>query len=157
MSWFAANSYCKSVGAKLVEIDSEEENAAIVGEIEKGGYKNRSMFFWIGLTDLREEGTWKLASDGANTTFLNWHNREPNNYGGNEDCAHIRSGGCPDWDHSAWADLDCSKTMVAITCGNEPEVQFSMNPLCEFKRLPVNRLETVTETDTGVNQKNRNF
>ena len=63
MSWFAANNYCKSVGAKMVEINSEEENAAIVKEITRGGYKDRRMYFWIGLTDLDVEGTWKLASN----------------------------------------------------------------------------------------------
>ena len=138
MSWFAANDYCKSVGAKLVEINSKEENQAIVAEIIRGGYKKNSMFFWVGLTDKDKEGTWKLASNGANATYLNWDesygsNPEPNNYNGNEDCAHIRSGGCPDWDHSAWADLDCSETRVKITCSFKPDVYFSMNALCEFK------------------------
>ena len=146
MSWFEADNHCRSLGAKLVEINSEEENVVIVKEINKGGYKNRSMWFWIGLTDKGEEGTWKLASSGAEADYLNWDKSygtdpEPNNVGGNEDCAHIRSGGCPDWDHSAWADLDCSKTMVKITCIFDPNVQFSMNALCEFK----------TETETGEN------
>ena len=144
MSWFAANSYCKSVGAKLVEIDSEEENAAIVEEINRGGYKNRSRFFWIGLTDAIKEGTWKLASNDTTATYLNWDETygqapEPNNFNDNEDCAHKRSGGCPDWDHSGWADLDCDKTMVAIACKNVPDVQFSMNALCEFESLESNQ------------------
>ena len=50
MSWFAANNYCKDLGAKLVEINSEEENAAIIEEIKRG-YKDKSMYFWIGFTD----------------------------------------------------------------------------------------------------------
>ena len=136
MSWSAAINYCKSRGANLVEIDSEDENAAIVAEINRRGYKDK--YFWIGLTDKNKEGTWKLASNGENATYLKWdesygRNPEPNNYNGNEDCAHIRSGGCRVWDHSAWADQDCSKTMVKITCSFDPNVQFSMNALCEFK------------------------
>ena len=136
MTWSAAINYCKSRGAMLVEIDSEDENAAIVAEINRRGYKDK--YFWIGLTDKNKEGTWKLASNGENATYLNWDgsygsNPEPNNYNGNEDCAHIRSGGCPDWDHSAWADLDCSETRVKITCSFKPDVYFSMNALCEFK------------------------
>ena len=138
MSWFEANDYCKSVGAKLVEIDSEEENAAIVEEIMNGGQEEKSSYFWIGLTDLSEEGTWKLVSNGAEATFLNWdgsfsNNPEPNNHDGNEHCAHIRSGGCPEWDQSAWADGDCSKTMVAVQCDLRSEIQFSMKALCEFE------------------------
>ena len=136
MSWFAANDYCKSVGAKLVEIDSEEENAAIVEEINRRGYKNDGlMFFWIGLTDADKEGTWKLVSNGSKAIYLNWDTLtwEPNNYKDNENCAHIRAGGCSGWDHSGWADLDCSNSMVEITCNNVPQFQFSMNALCEFK------------------------
>ena len=151
MSWFEADSYCKSLGAKLAEIDSEEENAVIVEEINRGGYKDREMYFWIGLTDKDKERTWKLASNGSGAVFLNWDDKtkEPNN-NGNEDCAHIRAGGCSEWDHSGWADLDCDKTMVAITCSNVgTEVQFSMNALCEFESLESNRKDA--ETETGAN------
>ena len=51
MNWFSANKYCKKEGAKLVEIDSEEENTALVEEINRRGYKDKNMNFWIGLTD----------------------------------------------------------------------------------------------------------
>merc|ERR1712037_794694 len=72
MSWFEADSYCKSLGAKLVEIDSEEENAAIVEGVNRGGYKDRLMYFWIGLTDKDKERTWTLASNGVDAGYLNW-------------------------------------------------------------------------------------
>ena len=62
MNWWAANSYCKSGGEKLVEIDSEKENTALVEEINKRGYADRGMNFWIGLTNQGNEGTWWLAS-----------------------------------------------------------------------------------------------
>ena len=151
MSWFEANDYCKSVGAKLVEIESEEENVAIVEEINRGGYRDREMYFWIGLTDKDKERTWKLASNGSKAVFLNWDDKthEPNNFNVNEDCAHIRAGGCSEWDHSGWADLDCDKTMVAIACKNVPDVQFSMNALCEFESLESTRNDA--ETETGAN------
>ena len=141
MSWFEAETFCKSIGAKLVEIDSRGENAAIVAEIDRRGYKERSMFFWIGLTDLNREGTWKLASEGKDPHFLNWdksHTKrpEPNNFGGNEHCAHIRDGICRDW-IGAWADLDCNENTLEITlCDNSgsiPFVEVSMHALCEFE------------------------
>ena len=92
MSWFEANKFCKNIGAKLVEINSEEENAAIVDEINKRKFQEKKMYFWIGLTDLRKEGVWKLESNGATANYQNWDesykdNPEPNNHGGNEDCA----------------------------------------------------------------------
>ena len=141
MSWLEADNFCKSVGAKLVEINSREENEALVEEINNGGYKDRLMYFWIGLTDANKEGTWKLASEGADPVFLNWdrshtRNPEPNNFGGNEHCAHIRDGPCLDW-KGAWADLDCNNnTLVIELCDNSgpiPRLQLSMNALCEHE------------------------
>ena len=138
MTWFEANDYCIRVGAKLVEINSEEENTAIVKEINRRGYMERLMFFWIGLTDADQEGTWKLESNGLEATFLNWDTStgEPNNHG-NENCAHIRTGGCRDWDHSGWNDVDCNIKKLTISCTNEPDkpnVVFSMNALCELEK-----------------------
>ena len=57
MSWYQAEKYCKKAGMKLVEINSEEENRSIVDEINTNGYKDRKMYFWMGMTDLRKEGT----------------------------------------------------------------------------------------------------
>ena len=53
MSWFAAKEHCEGEGGKLVEIDSKEENLAL--EINKRGYVDRNMHFWIGLTDLKND------------------------------------------------------------------------------------------------------
>ena len=48
LSWFEAYDHCKNQGAKLVEIDSEGENTALVNEITRRGYEQRGMNFWIG-------------------------------------------------------------------------------------------------------------
>ena len=60
MSWFEAKGRCKEKGGKLVEIDSDEEERALVS------YHGFSVSnFWIGLTDMRSEGDWRLASNGT--------------------------------------------------------------------------------------------
>ena len=147
MSWHESADYCKKMGAKLIEIDSEDENTAIVAEITRRGYSrgksswDKKMFFWIGMTDLDEEGTWKLASSDKKASYLNWasnrgSNPEPNNWKWNEHCAHLRTSGCLDWDQSAWADYDCSKIELEITCTNNgyrETAHYSMNALCEFE------------------------
>ena len=141
MSWSEAVNYCKSVGAKLVEINSEYENAAIVGEIDRLGYTERLMYFWIGVTDQKREGIWKLASSGERAQYLNWDRRtsEPNNYVGEhyegEDCAFLRAGGCREWDHSHWADVYCWKNVLPITCPTlgSMTTYYTMNVLCEFE------------------------
>ena len=141
MSWFEANEHCKSIGANLVEIDSEEENEAIVEEIHQRGY--RSMFYWIGLTDKDEEGTWTLASNGTKAEYLNWDKSyttkpEPNNHNGNEHCAHLRLGDCVGWRMGAWADLDCNKDTLVMICRSK-RLQMSMAAICEFGLQPVKR------------------
>ena len=38
MTWYEAKDHCAREGGKLVEIDSEEENAALVYETKRRGY-----------------------------------------------------------------------------------------------------------------------
>merc|ERR1719209_2636565 len=78
MSWFEADEHCVEEGGKLVEIDSEEENTALVEEINKRGYADRNMHFWIGLNELENDGDWRLASSSLKPTYQNWHEGEPN-------------------------------------------------------------------------------
>ena len=51
---------------------------------------------WLGYTDIETEREWKLlngetynAGDRNHESLYYWHASQPNNYGGNEDCAHI--------------------------------------------------------------------
>ena len=110
------------------------------------------MYFWLGLSDLENEGIWKLASNanGEEADYLNWDKSyhlypEPNNYDGNEHCAHMRAGPCTSW-KDTWADLGCNKDRVTITCvevGSRP-VDFSMHALCEFGEQPCNFATSTT-------------
>ena len=141
MSWNEANKSCISVGARLVEITSKDENKAIVEEINRRGYPNRKMYFWMGLTDLSKEGTWKLQSSGQSAEYTNWDNSykgkpEPDNHDGKEHCAHIRVGPKKNW-KDTWADFICFERTLLIDCRYDCDrfnktVRFSMNALCEF-------------------------
>ena len=51
MRWVKAKEYCHRLGAKLVEIDSPEENEAIVDEIKKHSWSKDNKQFWMGLTE----------------------------------------------------------------------------------------------------------
>ena len=124
MSWFEADEHCNGEGGKLVEIDSEEENTALVDEIHRRGYEN--MHFWIGLNELESDGDWRLASSGSKPSFLNWHEGEPNE-GGNEHCARLRIGPKSSW-KDTWSDVNCD--VHQIIQGLHPLV--SMHALCEF-------------------------
>ena len=124
MSWFEADEHCNGEGVKLVEIDSEEENTALVDEIHRRGYEN--MHFWIGLNELESDGDWRLASSGSKPSYLNWHEGEPNE-GGNEHCARLRIGPKSSW-KDTWSDVNCY--VHQIIQGTHPLV--SMHALCEF-------------------------
>ena len=51
MRWVKAKEFCHLLGAKLVEIDSPEENEAIVDEIKKHSWSKDKKQFWMGLTE----------------------------------------------------------------------------------------------------------
>ena len=72
MAWVEAIAHCKGEGGKLVEIDSEEENTALVEEMKRRGFKDRN--FWMGLTDKKDEGNWRLGSE---LSYCQWATREP--------------------------------------------------------------------------------
>ena len=126
MNWYDAYDHFKSKGGNLVEIDSKEENKALVDEMNSRHYKDKKMSFWIGLTDLGSEGDWRLASNGLKPLYVDWRSGQPNNYEGNEDCAMI-------WKTSgSWTDIHCETTSNEYT---------SMHALCEFGP-PKQRLTT---------------
>ena len=145
MTWFQAKTHCEREGGKVVEIDSEEENTALAEEINRRGYTDKNMNFWIGLTDARHEGDWRLASTGLEPTFLKWHEGQPDNYW-NEDCARFRTSG-PDPmfpGRNQWFDIKCN---VKDSSGSFP---VSLHALCEFD-IPVGKPSTedaATETPT---------
>ena len=59
--------------------------------------------FWIGMDDIDEEGRWEWH-DGSMVDYTDWDSsifhQEPNNWGGNEDCAIVTIGG-------RWNDSPC--------------------------------------------------
>ena len=147
MSWFNAKDHCEGNGGKLVEIDSEEENTALVEEINRKGYKSRNMNFWIGLTDKRSEGDWILASNDLKPSFLKWADGEPRNLS-DTDCAVLRVGPIDSW-KDTWAARSCN--VMSIINGAH---QVHMHALCEFdpsaEKLSTEDAATETPTTEGV-------
>merc|ERR1712210_272999 len=90
MTQIEAKKFCEEeqqVPAHLVEIDSAEENRAIVAEIKRRNFVQRKTNFWLGITDRHSEGHWVLESTGKSVVFTNWLSGEPNNWGSGENCA----------------------------------------------------------------------
>ena len=106
MTQSEAKKFCEEeqqVPARLVEIDSAEENRAIVDEIKRRNFASRKIEFWIGITDQHSEGHWVLESNGKSVVFTEWNSGEPNSAGtyGSENCAYINY-------YYKWNDIYCN-------------------------------------------------
>ena len=84
-NWGNADTQCRRWGGHLVSISSKSENAFVFQIAEKG-------WAWIGMNDLRLEGTWVWAN-GERVGYTNWMVNEPNNSYGTEDYAAIGNDG----------------------------------------------------------------
>ncbi|XP_060556473.1 perlucin-like protein [Ruditapes philippinarum] len=83
--WTGAQHFCREMKGQLVEINDVNENAFIKAQV-----KLRKQTFWIGLTDVEEEGTWMWMNSQTLLTsdsFTNWAPGQPDNALDNENCA----------------------------------------------------------------------
>jgi hypothetical protein len=92
-AWLDARSFCQAWGGDLVQIDSPQENAALVERIQGS--------VWIGANDLDEEGMFRWAQ-GNLLDFEAWNPGQPNNLDGDEDCADLNAFS------GRWSDVPCS-------------------------------------------------
>ncbi|XP_026112872.1 CD209 antigen-like protein C [Carassius auratus] len=92
-NWKESRRYCRERGADLIIINNREEQD-FVGNISGSDH------FWIGLSDIDEEGRWKWV-DGSTLTSGFWASTEPNGKE-KEDCALNYPPG--------WGDFPCDYT-----------------------------------------------
>merc|ERR1712172_468350 len=103
-TWYDSRRECKQSGGYLVEVDSQEEQDAILREIASRGWDGDTHFgFWIGLTDIFHDGTWVWDNLGKPLDYSNWAPGEPNNWGGLQHCAAIKLWG----ENGKWDDVSC--------------------------------------------------
>ena len=105
-SWYDSKRECKQSGGHLVEIDSLQEQEALIGELERQGLlgSDAPVFaFWIGLTDIFHDGTWVWDHQGQPLNFSAWASGEPNNMAGVQHCVamNIRR------ERGMWDDVGC--------------------------------------------------
>uniref|UniRef100_A0A096M6Z0 C-type lectin domain-containing protein n=1 Tax=Poecilia formosa TaxID=48698 RepID=A0A096M6Z0_POEFO len=92
-TWQESRTYCQSVGADLMIINSKEEQ----------DFANSfQTYMWIGLTDSETEGRWKWV-DGSPLTTSYWRDGEPNGKTV-ENCGDIKTFTA----EKSWNDENCS-------------------------------------------------
>ncbi|CAC5418362.1 unnamed protein product [Mytilus coruscus] len=99
-TFWSAMSFCKTVGGKLVEIDSYRE----FNEITRMAIKKRFPTFWIGITDLYYEGAWQKATTQARQSYFRWYSGEPNSDGGKENCVEVYTNRGMTWNDQSCSD-----------------------------------------------------
>uniref|UniRef100_A0A3B4H1M8 CD209 antigen-like protein E n=1 Tax=Pundamilia nyererei TaxID=303518 RepID=A0A3B4H1M8_9CICH len=98
-TWKESRDFCQLQGGDLIIIDSQD----------------KEVYFWIGLSDSKEEGTWKWL-DGTFLVQGYWNDGEPNNLN-DEDCAAVY----PRVNFfKAWNDVRCGVRRKWI-CEKAPE------------------------------------
>ena len=79
ISWHQAQDNCVAWGGKLVVLDNQWEHQFVQTFI--GG-----TLYWLGLTDMGQEGEWMWLDGKPAAAYVDWCGNEPNN-SNNEDCA----------------------------------------------------------------------
>ncbi|MBF0370350.1 MAG: hypothetical protein HQL52_12930 [Magnetococcales bacterium] len=115
VTYDAAVSACSDRGGHLVTISSEEENEKVMNLVQSSNivHTNGHRYTWIGLDDYEVEGDFAWVT-GDEVTYTNWYDGEPNDNGGEEDCALMigDSGSGP----GTWNDGTCSTSELNYIC-----------------------------------------
>ena len=99
---------------------------------------DKKMHFWMGLSDVKREGDWRLASNNLKPSYLNWHWGQPTN-STDKNCARLRTG--PNNSRKdTWADAKCM-----IETFPWKNVTISFHALCEYDSLPSSTEDTATK------------
>ena len=105
-SWNDSRSACRNLEADLISITSQAEHQFIMNHIANNQH------YWVGYTDEGQEGKW-IWSDNTSSKFTKWRtmSNEPNNLGGNENCAVVLRD-CQE--NGEWIDVSCAKKYAYI-------------------------------------------
>merc|ERR1712179_109445 len=80
MPWYSAQEYCWENGGYLAEIKSYNQEDSL------DEFLNDGVYYWLGLTDLAHEGTFKWEEGHDEADYTNWWPGEPDGNYGEGDC-----------------------------------------------------------------------
>ncbi|XP_039886053.1 perlucin-like protein [Simochromis diagramma] len=118
--WLNSTLKCKDIGGHLAILTTKEEHDALEKEARTIGTFNP--FYWLGLSDIENEGDWKWVDNSTlQVSFWNTLKSEPDNNASageaGEDCAVV------DTQNQNWYDVPCS---------------FQYRRICQMDAIPLN-------------------
>ncbi|XP_037810575.1 C-type lectin 37Da-like [Lucilia sericata] len=89
VSWYSAYTICRTMGGLLASYETRKE----MGELSKYMISKYSKNFnaWLAASDQDTEGQWIWYNTGETITYAEWAQGQPDNWNGNENCAHLMS------------------------------------------------------------------
>ena len=110
--------FCQDNQGYLVEVGSQEEQEFVVmfmsSDTSTGAY-------WLGLSDMEVEGTWKWQNSFTEAIYTNWFSENPHN-DRNQNCAEISMG--MDIEGKNWYDIPCE-------LDRDPASGWGLHAICE--------------------------
>lgn len=113
--WTEAYFKCQDIGGNLVAIESQEEQQTLENIIKNDNEKSVKSGWWIGGSDLVQEGDWQWMSNSPRyIDYSNWYPGEPNTVVNPENCLMMYNL----WGYK-WADRFCCDKFNYI-CESKP-------------------------------------
>jgi len=105
MSWTSCSYTCEGLGASMLCVEDDAESRFI------SEHSANDTGMWLGISDSEEEGSWVWPS-GCLSVYHDWHDVEPSNSYGREDCAVAGAAGS----RQAWTTYDCTQPTEVCGC-----------------------------------------
>nr|NP_001394964.1 uncharacterized protein LOC125480933 precursor [Aedes aegypti] len=114
-NWFQANEFCNSIEMKLASVPNKTVHDELVNfmkQSDKFSYKGR---YWLGASDLGENGTYTWVANGRMMTFNNWQQNRPNYTDPFNRCLEIAHWPSAGWNWT-WDNSNCYDQKFYFVC-----------------------------------------
>ncbi|XP_060084538.1 perlucin-like protein [Ylistrum balloti] len=88
-TWRSALTQCHNMGGHLARIYTTEENRFVENTARNRNDGGPYDGYWLGGSDLRNEGVWEWHETQKEIGPVFWHQSEPNSFQGEQDCLQL--------------------------------------------------------------------